>query len=612
MISLVLNLDATMKKSMRRLDLSKLVKKPVQVHGHDGKVFTRYQWVNPSDASVGHGVRLITNLKEYNEAMISGMDNPDTWKAMQDQGVSGGHLWGEHPHFYLPETSKSAVRGKDLPNHIPHGKDHKNHKIYEGTIPHSSPSLDAKIHHHEIETGNVDPDTGKKEIFRIGQYENPEEISTGHGIRRLTTAHQILNFHSFDSDPNALRALHKQGFTGDTFNFDLRRRLMSMDLSENGILSPVYVPDSEDFLRRYNKADHLSEAHRVRLWGEHFDHGVRPPDHSILPKQHFIDTMNNYKAKKLQQSSEYKKAVKSKLKSIPRPSGYVPKNIDLDKLYKGTSIAARFANVLEEHKLMSYASDDLEYDQNFPQIVHEMLGGISKSGFESLLKHEKSQLSAKLIDVEAFPDQYGLHTVRLTCQLGKGKNKGALVRTLTRLRDGGLQIDNDLLAIPDKHQKSGYADHVYNNTEELWKYLCEGNKSLKIGIQANISVGVYTWAKRGFEFEDEYYLLNMINDLKGFMSKHNLPYHETLQKCGVTENDLISPRHFADLDNGDMWDLDKLKHDASVGDEKLERDNISGLAHLGKAFLLTGANSWRGVKTLIEPKSTGGNTNEDT
>lgn len=127
---MILRLLLELHKSLgQRLDFTKLVKKPVQVHGQDGKVFTRYQWVNPSDLSTGHGVRRITSKAEMSVAKMQGIHkHPDFQEAMQHHGVDVNNekdtRYLRGAPLYLPETEDSAKAARlfSSKGHFRHGE----------------------------------------------------------------------------------------------------------------------------------------------------------------------------------------------------------------------------------------------------------------------------------------------------------------------------------------------------------------------------------------------------------------------------------------------------------------------------------------------------------
>jgi len=105
-----------------QLNFGHLIKRAVQVTGKNGKTFTRMQWVNPGQASTGHGVRRINNSKDWINAIGDGVvKHPLHKQALEDQAVDMDkhHVHGEHPPFYVPETAESR-KGKEGRDFIPH------------------------------------------------------------------------------------------------------------------------------------------------------------------------------------------------------------------------------------------------------------------------------------------------------------------------------------------------------------------------------------------------------------------------------------------------------------------------------------------------------------
>ena len=124
-------------KGFGQLDMTKLVKKPVQVHGQNGKVFTRYQWVSPEQASTGDGVRKISSEADMEQAFQHGIGkHPKLSLALKQQGVDlAEHDFKKHPHFFLPETKESAEKGKGLKGvHFPHGETPEHHVYSEKDV----------------------------------------------------------------------------------------------------------------------------------------------------------------------------------------------------------------------------------------------------------------------------------------------------------------------------------------------------------------------------------------------------------------------------------------------------------------------------------------------
>ncbi|AYP68557.1 hypothetical protein EalM132_00043 [Exiguobacterium phage vB_EalM-132] len=91
------------------LNTAKLVRKPVQVKGKGGQVFTRMQWVNPyEEQGNDHGVRKIQTHEDWKKAKEDGIHHHEKYhEALKDQKVSEDTHEDHHPHFHLPETKES-------------------------------------------------------------------------------------------------------------------------------------------------------------------------------------------------------------------------------------------------------------------------------------------------------------------------------------------------------------------------------------------------------------------------------------------------------------------------------------------------------------------------
>jgi len=123
-------------KSFHHLDVGKLVKKPVQVKGKNGKTFTRMQWVSPAQASTGNGVRKISSESDLRTAFSHGIhEHPDFEASLKDQGVDlATHDFKKHPHFFLAETKESAAQaGGYEQGHFGHEETilSVDHKLYQ-------------------------------------------------------------------------------------------------------------------------------------------------------------------------------------------------------------------------------------------------------------------------------------------------------------------------------------------------------------------------------------------------------------------------------------------------------------------------------------------------
>ncbi|MNV75872.1 hypothetical protein D3C71_1691960 [compost metagenome] len=157
-----------------------------------------------------------------------------------------------------------------------------------------------------------------------------------------------------------------------------------------------------------------------------------------------------------------------------------------------------------------------------------------------------------------------------------------------------MNIKNVEFELHSEHQGKGIAQKIYNQSEQYWRHLSGGN-ALNIHLDANISIGVYAWAKKGFDFANESELNYARKEFSTFCAHNGLDTKEVLSSCGV--NDIKDLKHswdFASLDDGNQYDLTSLI--TSVRDEY--KNEVSGVGNFGKAFMLGGKDTWRGIKKL--------------
>lgn len=164
----------------KSLDMGKLVKRQVQVKGKNGKIFSRMQWVNPHDASTGHGVRHITSEKGLHEAMKDGVDkHPSFHHALKDQAVDmDNHDFDKHVGFHVPETKESAEsfhsREGNEGRHIGHG----------GVDTHEQKRINFALHEHDA---HPELNTLKQTVSKVAELGHGGGHSKGAILRKMTS-----------------------------------------------------------------------------------------------------------------------------------------------------------------------------------------------------------------------------------------------------------------------------------------------------------------------------------------------------------------------------------------------------------------------------------------
>jgi hypothetical protein len=80
-----------------------------------------------------------------------------------------------------------------------------------------------------------------------------------------------------------------------------------------------------------------------------------------------------------------------------------------------------------------------------------------------------------------------------------GEQVGSITRSIFRNNDGQLEAHHDLLVIESEYQGQGFADAYYKHLYDGY----ERNGVDVVTIQANIDVGGYAWAQRGFDWDPD-------------------------------------------------------------------------------------------------------------
>jgi hypothetical protein len=174
----------------------------------------------------------------------------------------------------------------------------------------------------------------------------------------------------------------------------------------------------------------------------------------------------------------------------------------------------------------------------------------------------------------------------------KGNSVGSTSRSVFRDKNGHLHVYNDSMELNSKYQSKGLAQHEQERTEQLWRYLSDGHP-VHLSLDANISVGVYAWAMKGYDFEDEDELANAKQEFSTFCNKNGLDIKETLHNCGYESIDSLQHSwQFASLDDGNPYKLADIEANPHEGVKK----HLSG--HLGKMFMLGGKQYWGAEKIL--------------
>jgi hypothetical protein len=264
-------------------------------------------------------------------------------------------------------------------------------------------------------------------------------------------------------------------------------------------------------------------------------------------------------------------------------------SLDKSKLTEGT--------LVQDDPSFDVMWDEIGMDiKDGKKVFSSIFKGITRQGLEHAFSHPDGQFTAKMIDLQMAKGKDGIAKPMVGFRLydEDGESMGAVDRTVWRGEDGVLNVRNDELTLKSSHQGAGVSDTLYDRTEQLWRHMSEGNP-VNIHMKANISVGVYAWAKKGFDFSSPEELDKAKKEFKDFLSENGMDLKETLEKCGKSSlDDLNHAWDFATLHDGNSYNLKGL-----MGDTRVKyKGEVKGEGHLGKAFMLGGKSSWKAVKKL--------------
>jgi hypothetical protein len=252
-------------------------------------------------------------------------------------------------------------------------------------------------------------------------------------------------------------------------------------------------------------------------------------------------------------------------------------DIDLSKLRMGT-------------KVSDFDGGNLDGDDR--KVLSHIFKDITTEGLEYVFSHPKGEFTCSFTDVMVYNNEdYPKANINFDILDKEGSTIGFVSRTLWRNEEGHLCVYNDELSIDKEYTGSGMGDVLYKRSEQLWRHL-SGGHPVEISLSANISVGVYAWAKKGFDFKMPNELQRTKNELEKFCIENNIDLGKALKKSGYNSiDDLKHSWDFATLDDDKEYDLNSVA-------PKYFKKEIKGTGHLGKAFMLGGKSEWLGKKVL--------------
>jgi hypothetical protein len=426
------------------------------------------------------------------------------------------------------------------------------------------------------------------------QWVSPEQASTGHGVRRISSARdmQEAKSHGIHHHPQFWDALKDQGLDPHTMGEHSFRHHPHF-----------FLPETEE------------SADEARFYANHSPHGSgRVRNHKVYQGNELIDKQDDYEKFKQQKMDAAHNS-----KDIH--STHELKHLDSLKLRSGTSLVEKYQSKLDDLvSKYSQANPDFETDVaggNIYKHVHDVMKGTTVEGLQHVFSKEgvfSSKLSDFDVDYDPDLDSVGVH-LGMSLYDNDGKYIGMATRSISSNNNFesdepmGHLVNNKLFEIDKEAQGSGLAGHLYERSEEYWKHLADGG-NVHIFMTANVTVGTYAWAKKGFDFspdDRDNLVANKHHELHTFLEAHGLDPKKTAKACGLNRiEDIRSARDFAELDNGMKFDPTEVadrdypfddRYRASHRKDVLDEAKLEPM-HLGKAFMLFGAKSWHGYKKI--------------
>ncbi|MMZ43540.1 hypothetical protein D1872_50960 [compost metagenome] len=431
-------------------------------------------------------------------------------------------------------------------------------------------------------------------VFTRMQWVDPHDASTGHGVRKIESMQDMkeAKYHGLLDHPQVMEALKQQGLDEHGMrNHDFKNH------------PPFYLPETKESADngKYN-SNHYKHGHRIR---GHKVHG----EHDLLAKQDELSKLTENKLKDAHSSKEVW-------------SNYKPEHIDRHKLMSGQSIIDTFKDKIDSFVgKNSQAEPDFESNVaggNIYKHVNDLLKGTTVEGLEHVFSNPEGAYSSKL---ESFELSYEPELKAVAVHFGMslrnrdGQKIGTVNRSVARADHpdalyNGIVVENKLFEVDEEEQGNGIGKNVYERSEDYWKHLADG-QDVHICTYANISVGTYAWATKGFDFEEgKGDVEQKRHDLVQFLKAHELDPDDIIKRAGYNSvEDIKTAKEFADLDCRYTFRLKNHGAEPDSADDAKYRkwfaqhnedlpDIRDEMVHLGKAFMLIGTGGWSGYKRI--------------
>lgn len=230
---------------------------------------------------------------------------------------------------------------------------------------------------------------------------------------------------------------------------------------------------------------------------------------------------------------------------------------------------------------------DKEERSKYEARWNNLFGNYSVDTLQSALAGEHGTIVSIEPREMSDADGYLGFTMNMELKNDKGDIVGNCTRTFHRDSNSTIHHFNDELDIKEQYQNIGIANDLYDRQIQLLKHMSRGHVAYN-HLTANISVGKYAWAGKGYDFKNQSELNSARKRLTTFCKAQGIDTDTLVQQCGYNSiNDINHSWQFAALDNGKKYTLSDKHY-----------SNIKGEGHFGKAFMLGGMSMWEGVLAI--------------
>lgn len=254
-----------------------------------------------------------------------------------------------------------------------------------------------------------------------------------------------------------------------------------------------------------------------------------------------------------------------------------------------------FAKELEEtaKSVLEDRPEDAPYS-NTKELCQYLFHDLSIEGMSKAMTTEHYGVKANIDSISFYSGDHG--KVGAVIEFGlsdkDGNDVGYAAREIERKHGRPeLHIEHESFELDASQQGKGVGNEMYKSSDAVWKYLSKGHP-VSINLTANISIGVYAWARKGYDFKHEEDIHNARLNLKRFCTGNNVNLDDVLKRNGyLSIKELNHSWQFANLEDGHDYDL------KSAISSRYKFD-VEGTGHLGKVFMLGGMGAWKGERRL--------------